>query len=65
MKDIGEARYVLGVKIIRNCSKKLLGMRQEAYIKKVLEQLHMHYSKSVYTPVEGFKLETRPIPKSR
>ena len=24
MKDIGDARYVLGVKIYRNCSKKLL-----------------------------------------
>ena len=34
MKDMGEARYVLGVKIIRNHPKKLLSMSQEAYIKK-------------------------------
>ena len=37
MKDMGEIRYVLGMKIIRNRPKKLLGMSQEAYIKKVLE----------------------------
>jgi len=37
MKNIGEASYVLGVKIIRNRPKKLLHMSQEVYIKKVLE----------------------------
>jgi len=37
MKDMGEARYVLGVKIVRNRPKKLLGMCHEAYIKRVLE----------------------------
>ena len=38
MEDIGEAKYVLGVKIIRNHPKKLVGMCQEAYIKNVLER---------------------------
>ena len=52
MKDMGEARYVLGVEIVRNRPKKLLGMSQEAYIKKVLERFRMHYSKPVDTPVE-------------
>jgi len=37
MKDIGEIRYVLGVEIIRNHPKKLLGISQEAYIKNILE----------------------------
>jgi len=37
MTNMGEVRYVLGVEIIRNHPKKLLGMSQEAYIKKVLE----------------------------
>jgi len=37
MKDMGEARYVLNVKIIINQLKKLLGMCQEVYIKKALE----------------------------
>jgi len=35
MKDMGEARYVLGVEIVRNRPNKLLGMCQEAYIKRV------------------------------
>jgi len=37
MKDMGTAKYVLSVEIIRNHPKKLLGMSQEAYIKKVLD----------------------------
>ena len=38
MQDMDEARYVLGVEIIQNRAKKLLGLSQEAYINKVLEQ---------------------------
>lgn len=34
MKDMGEASYVLGVKILRDCSKKLLGLSQKTYIKR-------------------------------
>jgi len=65
MKDRGETRYVLGVEIIKNCPKKLLGMSQEAYIKKVLEQFRMHYCKPLDSPIEGFNLESQPMPKNR
>ena len=58
MNDMGEARYVLGVEIIRNRPKKLLGISQEAYIKKVLERFRMRYSKTLDTPAEGFNLES-------
>ena len=37
MKDMGEANYVLGVKIFRDCLKKLLGLSQKTYIKMILE----------------------------
>ena len=37
MKDMGEANYVLGVKIFRDHSKTLLGLSQETYIKMILE----------------------------
>ena len=37
MKDMGKANYVLGVKIFRDQSKKLLGLSQETYIKMILE----------------------------
>jgi len=58
---MGETRYVLGMVIIRNRPEKLLGMSQEAYIKKVLERFHMHYSKPVDTPVEkGLTLSLDP-----
>ena len=36
MKDMGEASYVLGVKIIRDRLKRLLSLSQETYIKKML-----------------------------
>jgi len=39
MKDIGDVRYILGVEITQNHSKKLLGLSQEAYISKILELL--------------------------
>ena len=40
------------MEIVRNRPKKLLDMCQEAYIKKVLECFHMHYSKPVNTLIE-------------
>jgi len=42
MKDMGEANYVLDVKIIRDRAKRLLGLTQETYIKKILlKRYHM------------------------
>jgi len=51
MKDMGEAGCVLGMEIIRNYLKRLIGICQEAYIKRVLQHFLMHYSKPVDTPV--------------
>ena len=51
MKDMGEADYILGVKIERDRSKKLLTLSQEHYIKKILERFHMSSCKPVDTPV--------------
>jgi hypothetical protein len=52
MKDMSEASYVLGVKIIRDRAKRLLGLTQETYIKKMLERYHMQDSKPMDTPVD-------------
>ena len=38
MKGVGEASYVLRVKIFRDCSRKFLGLSQETYIRKILER---------------------------
>ena len=65
IKDMGEANYVLGVKIVRDRSKKLLCLSQETYIKKVLERFHMHNSKPIDTPVDkGFHLILDHCPKN-
>ena len=37
MKDLGEAAYILGIKIYRDRSKRLLGLFQSTYIDKVLK----------------------------
>ena len=42
MKDLGEASFVLGIKIHRDRSKGVLGLSQKAYIEKILKKLCMH-----------------------
>ena len=51
MKDMGEASYILGVKIIRDRSKRLLGLTEETYIKKML-RYHIQDSKPMDTPAD-------------
>ena len=41
MKDMGEVTYVIGIKIKRDRSQRILGLSQETYINKVLEGFHM------------------------
>ena len=69
MKDLGEASYVLGVKIYRDRSKRLIGLSQETYIKKVLERFQMQSCKPIDTPTaknENLSLEMCPkTPKER
>uniref|UniRef100_A0A2N9F135 CCHC-type domain-containing protein n=1 Tax=Fagus sylvatica TaxID=28930 RepID=A0A2N9F135_FAGSY len=65
MKDMGEANFVLGVKITRDRSKKLLSLSQGTYIKKILERFHMHNSKPIDTPMEkGCTLSLDQCPKN-
>jgi len=65
MKDMGEADYILGVKIKRDRSKKLLALSQENYIQKILERFHMSSCKPVYTPISKNKtLSLNMYPKN-
>jgi hypothetical protein len=65
MKDMGEANYVLGVKIIRDRATKLLGLTQETYIKKTLERYHMQDSKPMDTNVDkSLSLSLNICPKT-
>jgi len=38
MKDLGEATYVLGIRIYRDRSKKIIGLSQNTYVDKVLKR---------------------------
>jgi hypothetical protein len=51
MKDLGEAAYILGIKIYRDRSKRLIGLSQDAYIDKILNQFNMQYSKKGLLPL--------------
>jgi len=42
MKDMGEVKYVLVVKIVKNQPKKLRSLCQEAYIKRLLKIVRMY-----------------------
>ncbi|KAJ4744662.1 Gag-Pol polyprotein [Rhynchospora pubera] len=52
MKDMGEASYVLGVKITRDRTKRFLSLSQETYVKKILERYDMDGCRSVDTPID-------------
>ncbi|KAK4394468.1 Retrovirus-related Pol polyprotein from transposon TNT 1-94 [Sesamum angolense] len=52
MKDMGEAEYILGVKIHRDRSKKLLSLSQQTYIKRIIERFRMHNANPVDTPMD-------------
>ncbi|GJZ81044.1 retrotransposon protein, putative, ty1-copia subclass [Tanacetum coccineum] len=45
MKDLGEALYILGIKIYKDRSRWLIGLCQSAYIEKILKRYHMENSK--------------------
>ena len=41
MKDLGEAAYILGIKIYRDRSRRLIGLSQSTYLDKVLNKFKM------------------------
>jgi hypothetical protein len=51
MKDLGEAAYILGIKVYRDRSKRLIGLSQDAYIDKILNRFNMQDSKKGFSPM--------------
>jgi hypothetical protein len=51
MKDLGEAAYILGIKIYRDRSKRLIRLSQDAYIYKILNRFNMQDSKKGFLPM--------------
>ncbi|GJV31550.1 retrotransposon protein, putative, ty1-copia subclass [Tanacetum coccineum] len=52
MKYLGEAAYILGIKIYRDRSRRLIGLCQSAYIEKILKWYHMENSKHGSIPMQ-------------
>ena len=51
MKDMGEAKYILGIKIYRDRSRRLIGLSQCVYIDNILERFSMEKSKKGSVPM--------------
>ena len=65
MKDLEEAAYILGIKIYRDRSKRLLGLSQSTYIDKVLKRFSMEEFKKVFLPKShGVHLSKDMSPKT-
>ncbi|GJW42202.1 retrotransposon protein, putative, ty1-copia subclass [Tanacetum coccineum] len=52
MKDLGEATFILGIKIYRDRSKRLIGLSQSDYMDKILKRYRMDYSKHGHIPMQ-------------
>ncbi|GJW81925.1 copia LTR rider [Tanacetum coccineum] len=63
MKEIGEAKKILGMEIIRDRSHKILMVSQSEYISKILNNFRIDNGKSVQMPLGGhFKLPLKDCP---
>ena len=51
MKDLRETSFVLGIKILRDCSQGILRLSQKSYIDKVLDKFDMKNSKPEDTSI--------------
>nr|GEU61547.1 retrotransposon protein, putative, Ty1-copia subclass [Tanacetum cinerariifolium] len=45
MKDLGEAAFIIGIKIYRDRSRRLIGLSQNAYLEKIIKRYRMDNSK--------------------
>ncbi|KAJ9546873.1 hypothetical protein OSB04_019416 [Centaurea solstitialis] len=65
MKDMGDAAYILGIKIYRDRSRRLIGLSQSTYIDKVLKKFNMQDSKKGFIPMQhGLALSKAQCPSS-
>ncbi|KAJ9545161.1 hypothetical protein OSB04_024868 [Centaurea solstitialis] len=64
-KDLGEATYILGIKIYRNKSRRLIGISQGTYIDKILKRFRMDESTKGFIPMQhGIVLSKAQCPVS-
>jgi hypothetical protein len=56
MKDLGEAAYILGIKIYRDRQRRLIGLSQSTYLDKVLKRFRMDKAKKGSLPILSGKI---------
>ncbi|GJX09800.1 putative RNA-directed DNA polymerase [Tanacetum coccineum] len=65
MKDLGDAAYILGIKIYKDRSKHLIGLSQDTYLDKFLKRFKMEKSKKGNLPLRyGIKISKDLYPKT-
>ena len=65
MQDMGEASYVVSIKIHRERSRGILGLSQETYMNKVTERFNMKNCLSSVAPIlKGDKFDLNQCPKN-
>jgi len=52
MKDLGEAKFVLGIEIERDRTRRVIYLNQQQYIENVLERFNMSECKPASTPMD-------------
>ena len=64
LKDLGAAKQILGIRIIRDKANGTLKLSQSEYVKKILSRFNMNEAKPVNTPLGShFKLSKEQSPK--
>ena len=65
MKDLGEANYILGIKLLRDWKNKVLALSQTSYIDKIVTRFGMENSKRGLLPFRhGIHLSKEQSPKT-
>ena len=65
MKDLGEAAYILGIKIYRDRSRRLIGLSQSTYLDKILKKYNMDQPKKGFLPLlQGVQLSAAQCPNT-
>ena len=65
MKDLGEASHILGIKLLRDRQKRMLGLSQASYIDEILARYSMQDSKKGFVPFRvGNSLSVNQWPKT-
>nr|GFA81559.1 retrotransposon protein, putative, Ty1-copia subclass [Tanacetum cinerariifolium] len=71
MKDLGEATCILGIKIYKDRSRRLIGFSQNANLDKILKRYRMDNSKRGFIPMQSYELtviamlDSKPIEMTR